>query len=55
MKETNWLSVLTWGGIMLFNILFWLFITLKGYFIQALISYLVIGTLFIILMFKELK
>lgn len=55
MKKTNWLSVLTWGGIMLFNILFWLFITLKGYFIQALISYFVIGTLFIILMFKELK
>ena len=55
MKKTNWLSVLTWGGIMLFNILFWLFITLKGYFIQALISYFVIGALFIILMFKELK
>ena len=55
MKKTNWLSVLTWGGIMLFNILFWLFITLKGYLIQALISYLVIGVLFIILMFKELK
>jgi hypothetical protein len=55
MKNTNWLSVLVWGGIMLFNILFWLFITLKGYFIQALISYFVIGALFIILMFKELK
>ena len=55
MKKTNWLSVLTWGGLMLFNILFWLFITLNGWFIQALISYLVIGALFIILMFKELK
>ena len=55
MKKTNWLSVLVWGGIMLFNILFWLFITLKGYFIQALILYFVIGALFIILMFKELK
>lgn len=55
MKKTNWLSVLTWGGIMLFNILFWLFMTLNGCFIQALVSYLVIWVLFIILMFKELK
>jgi hypothetical protein len=55
MKKTNWLSVLTWGGLMLFNILFWLFMTLNGCFIQALVSYLVIGVLFIILMFKELK
>ena len=55
MKKTNWLSVSVWGGLMLFNILFWLFITLNGWFIQALISYLVIGVLFIILMFKELK
>jgi hypothetical protein len=55
MKKTNWLSVLVWGGLMLFNILFWLFMTLNGCFIQALVSYLVIGVLFIILMFKELK
>lgn len=55
MKKTNWLSVLTWGGLMLFNILFWLFMTLNGCFIQALVSYIVIGVLFIILMFKELK
>nr|DAO27450.1 MAG TPA: hypothetical protein [Bacteriophage sp.] len=40
---------------MLFNILFWLFMILNGWFIQALISYLVIGVLFIIFMFKELK
>ena len=40
---------------MLFNILFWLFMTMNGCFIQALVSYIVIGVLFIILMFKELK
>ena len=55
MKKTNWLSILVWGGLMLFNILFWLFMILNECFIQALISYLVIGALFIILMFKELK